>query len=74
MIRKQEKKIRSGEVMKLTRNVIKNDEGGVDATWRLNGEETSYLINYAIADLIEKGLATIEDVPLDTIDPVGGMQ
>lgn len=60
--------------MKLVRNVTKNEEGGVDATWSLTAQETSYLINYAIGDLLEKGLATIETVDLSAIETEGGVQ
>lgn len=60
--------------MKLTRNVTRNEDGSFDATWKLSAEETSYLINYAIADLLDKGLATVDDNHLAKLEPVGGVQ
>lgn len=61
--------------MKLKRNLTKNEDGSVDAIWTLSPEETSYLVNYAIGDLLQRGLATVEDsVKLEELEAQGGVQ
>jgi hypothetical protein len=60
--------------MKLARNIHRNEDGTVEASWKLSAEEASYLISYAIADLLDRGLATIEDNLLENAEPVGGVQ
>lgn len=53
----------------------KLEDGSYNTVWNLSSEEVSYLVNYAIADLIRRGLITDgENVDLDNLPAVGGLQ
>lgn len=53
----------------------KLEDGSYNTVWNLSAEEVSYLVNYAIADLIRRGLIIDgENVELDNLPAVGGLQ
>lgn len=50
--------------MLIVQRVTKNEETGkYDTSWSLDEEQVSFLMSYAINDLLSKGLVTIEQVP-----------
>ena len=45
-------------IVKKTKRV---DGGGVESTWSLSEEQVNYLLTWAINNLLDSGLATVEE-------------
>lgn len=64
--------------MIVIKKVVKNKEGGYDTNWSLTDDQVSFLMTYAINNLLAEGLLSVEEVPeqlnLDLIVPEGSMQ
>lgn len=53
------------------KQVVKEVDGNYVANFSLTQEQISFLLSYAISDLVAKGLAEIED---ESIEELGVMQ
>ena len=64
--------------MIVIKKVVKNKEGGYDTNWSLTDDQVSFLMTYAINNLLAEGLLSVEEVPeqlnLDLAVPEGSMQ
>jgi hypothetical protein len=45
-----------------------DDEGNAEATFALTQQQIGILLNYAVASLVDQGLATVEEVSPDQIE------
>lgn len=46
--------------MQIIQKVEKNEDGSWSGTWLLEPEQMAFLVDYAIKDLMTKGLVTVE--------------
>lgn len=64
--------------MIVIKKVVKNKEGGYDTNWSLTDDQVSFLMTYAINNLLAEGLLSVEEIPeqlnLDLIVPEGSLQ
>jgi hypothetical protein len=44
------------------KRLVKDEEGNVYATWVLTPDQFGFLLHYAITDLIEQGVARVNDI------------
>jgi hypothetical protein len=51
--------------MLIVQKVSKNEDGTWNTQWSLSDEQMSFLLTYAINDLLEQGLVQIEQVTVD---------
>jgi hypothetical protein len=51
--------------MLIVQKVSKNEDGSWGTQWSLSDEQMSFLLTYAINDLLEQGLVQIEQVTVD---------
>jgi hypothetical protein len=54
--------------MILRKLVQTDDEGNTEATFALTQQQIGILLNYAVASLVDQGLATVEEVSTDEIE------
>jgi hypothetical protein len=48
--------------------LVRDDEGNVYATWVLTPDQFSFLLHYAITDLLEKGVADVADISEEELE------
>lgn len=47
--------------MMLVKNVKRNEDGSFDVNWQISAEQIGFLVTYAITDLVQQGLVTVEE-------------
>jgi len=71
MMQKQKKKINNGEKMLKIKRVVKEVDGNYTTNFSLTEDQMSFLLSYAISELVAKGLAEVEDA---SVEAFGVMQ